>query len=255
MKTISNKLVTSVIASLTLVLVSVTPVVAVGNTEDTVGKASASCTRVAELKDTQIAAMTAKMTTLRSEFTNRLTTMNTKQASLDEKVTAARATAKKEFEAKITAMLAQEGLTDAQKEAIAEFQTSMEQSMEIRQTAVDKARSDYRIALAALVQNRQQAMLTAAETLQTSTQAAFDTAVSTCGQDGNMTTLRTSIKTARQTYQTARNSIKIKDDIQAIVTTRNTAIKDANQIFADSAHTYAITLSTALAATTDSTTN
>lgn len=255
MKTISNKLVTSVIASLTLVIVSVTPAVAIGNTEDTVGKATASCNRITVLKTTQSAAMSAKMTSLRSEFTNRLSTINEKNASIDQKVTTARETAKKQFEEKITAMLAQEGLTDTQKEAIKTFQASMEQSMEIRQTAVDKARSDYRTALAALVQNRQQAMLSATETLQASVQAAFDTAVLTCNQDGNMTTLRASIKTARDIYQTTRSSIKIKEDIQSIAAIRNTAVQDANKIFADSAQTLGIALSTALAASTNSTTN
>jgi hypothetical protein len=255
MKTISSKLAISIIASLTLVLTSITPAVAVSNVEDTVGKTSASCTRVAALKNTQVAAMTAKMTTLRSEFENRQTTMSTKDAALNQKVATARETAKKEFEAKIAAMLAQEGLTDVQKEAITAFQTSMEQSMEIRRTAVDNARSTYRTALSALVQNRQQAMLTAAETLQTSVQAAFDIAVSTCDQDGSLTTLRAAIKTARETYQTTRSSIKVGDDIKAIAAIRNTTVQDANKVFADSAQTLGITLSTALAASTDSTTN
>ncbi|MFZ2125857.1 MAG: hypothetical protein WA087_04035 [Candidatus Saccharimonadales bacterium] len=254
MKTISSKLFISIIASLTLVLVSVTPAVAVV-AEDTVGKASVSCARVTTLKSTQVAAMSARMASLRTEFTNRAATLNDKEASLDQKVDTARETAKKQFETKITAMLAESGLTDAQKEAINSFKTSMEQAMEIRQTAVDKARSDYRTALSTLVQNRQQAMLAITETLQASIQAAFDTAVLNCSQDGNMTTLRASIKTARDTYQTSRNSIKVKEDIQAIAAIRNTAVQGANKIFADSAQTLSVTLSTALAASTDSTTN
>lgn len=214
------------------------------------------CARVTTLTITNQAAVETKMQAMQTNFSTRLTQMTSDQSARDKKVAETRTATKQQFEQKITDLLATEGLSETQTQAINTFKISVEKAEAIREVAVDQARQTYRNNLGETVSAQQTALTQAAIAYQAAIKNSFANAEKKCGDGtGALTTLRAEVKTARQALAATRNNKQSTSDIKTMAETRRAAIQAANQAFRTAVQEYAVTLSAALATTDTSTTN
>jgi hypothetical protein len=181
-----------------------------------------------------------------ANFSTRLTKITADKAAVDQKVATARTNAKKQFEVKVQALESKNGLTDAQKQAVATYKTDMELAETTRELAVDSARTEYRTALYSTVAGQQTALSNAVITYQAAFEKAFATAATGCNDGTTLATLKTAIQAAHQTLKTTLSTIKTTDKIKQLATTRNNAIKAADDAFAKQAAGFTATLKSAL---------
>ena len=247
MKTIYSKISVLGLIILSLILMPILPASAVGNTSGN-GNESAICNRLTNTKSSYETRIASHITNIQANFSERLTEITENKATVDQKVKTLRERVRTQFEARIQEMLSQEDLTDTQTQAINTFRTNMEQAEEIRETAIDDAREEYHSALAAAVTGHQQTLITVGETYKTSVLQAFETAISSCSENAStaITTLKSSLRTAREALINTRREAKIGQDIKELASTRNAAIKLANEAFVKAANEYSETLTTAL---------
>jgi hypothetical protein len=152
-------------------------------------------------------------------------------------IQAKRDEAKTNFE-KLIANLTATATTDAQKNAIDVFKTTIENAMTTRKTAVDAAVKAYQDGLDALVGQREDTIKAAAATFKTAVSNAVTTAKSSCAAGTDPATVRTtfmaSLKTANEAF---RSAVQVKvqgqnsQQIESLAKTRNDAIKAANDAF------------------------
>ncbi len=205
-----------------------------------------ACTHITTLQSTNEAEMATHIAIMQTNFATRLAKITTDQAAVDQKVATARVNAHNQFEEKIKSMESQTGLTDTQKQAIETYKTDMNQAETTRETAIDKARTTYRTNLSNSALANQRTLTNAVNVYKTAVQSAFATASTNCGDGTALTTLKASIKTARETLTTTRTATKTTNEIKQYTTTRNDAIKAANKVFTDSVAQYTTTLTSAL---------
>lgn len=233
----------------------VAPAGAVGPTPGTArtneGSSNGACTRIATLGSTNEATIESKKAAMQTDFANRLTKITSERTQVDQKVATFRVNLAKTFDDKVVKLEAQKNLSDTQKAAIETFKTDMTTAEATREKAVDSARQTYREGLLQAINDRQTALASAVNAFQTSVTDAFSTAASNCSDAGAMQTLKTTVKSARETLQGTRNDNKVGSTVSQLAATRNASIKAADQAFAQSAASYGKTLATALAATTN----
>lgn len=253
MKTTSNKSILSMTGlALLLAALVASPSMAIVNqmttTKETKGS-SATCAHITTLESTNQATIATRMAGMQGDFTKRLATITANKTDIDQKLAITRAAASAQFESKLKSLEAQTGLTQVQLQAISTYKTDIQQAEATREKAVDAARTTYRAALLAEVQIHQQDLSSAVTTYQTAVTAAFTTAVTNCGDGAATASLKTTVKSARETLTAARHSDKVTTSIKQLATTRAAAIKTANEAFAISVGTYTTTLTTALQTT------
>ena len=249
MKTISNKLyfATTLVLATVLVVSTSTQTMAIEAVINHTEKATTeACSRISKLASTSDATVTAHAASMKTDFANRISNLTSKHADVDQKASAARASIAVKFEAKITELKQIANLTTVQLTAIDTYATNMKAAELTRETAVDAARSTYRIAIAAAVNSHQQSLIDAAAVFEATTSKALATAKTDCGKGTAMDTLKQTVKVARQTLETARKSSSAGDAIKLLAETRNAAVKAANDAFSQSATGYKTTLTTAL---------
>lgn len=247
MKTLYNKLIVLGLIVPIISLCVVSPVLAVETPVQEQGGSAAVCTRLQNYDKTVGENLSNQLTKVYTNFNDRSANIISKQSTIDQKLLGDRASAKTRFESKITELLAKEGLTDSQRQAIETFKTNVEAAMLTRQTAVDDARAAYRKALSDNVTEHQASLLKAVATYRAAVTAAFDDAKSSCSTGSQvMATLRNAIKTARQNLDSARQDTRATADIATLIKTRNTAIQTANDTFKASVSQYRLELRTAL---------
>ena len=243
------------VVAMTIATLIITPAFAVSDNASSNGQNGSSsgssnmCTHLANLQTSGNNNVNAKITALQSQYSQQLAKIESDQASVQQNLLTTRISANNQFEEKITALEAIDGLTDEQLQAIETYAESMRTAEATRETAVDTAISDYKTGLESLVSDNQQSMTQAGETFRAAIASAFSVAVSNCSDESNvMTTLRASVKTARENFSSNRqgSGSTMSDDIQALRTTRNEAVKTANQTFAASAKEYSQTLAEVL---------
>ncbi len=251
MKTISNKSIFGMtsLALLLATLVAAPSMAIVSPTTTTNKGSSVACTHITTIESTNKATIATRMAGMQGDFAKRLTTITANKTDVDQKVASARAAANAQFESKIKSLEAQTGLTKIQLQAIATYKTDMQQAEVTREKAVDAARTTYRADLLAEVQTHQQDLSSAVAAYQTAVTAAFTTAATNCGDGTAVATLKTDVKSARETLTTARKSDKATTNIKQLATTRAASIKTANEAFAASVAIYTATLTTALGTT------
>jgi hypothetical protein len=249
MKLSYRKLILPAVIGLAVAIAPAVPVLAVSGDSTT----KAACSRVTTLSSVNEASLEAHVASLKSGYDQRLAKVAADKVALDQNIATNRAEVATKFATKIADLQALPNLTTAQTQAIATFKTNMQTANATRIVAVDVARTTYRTALTAFVTTQQQSLNSAALTYQTSVKAAFNTAITNCGDGTAITTLRASIKTARETMSTTRLSVKQASDIKVLAATRNDAIQSANKAFATLAAQYSQTLKDALATTTTTT--
>ncbi len=252
MKTISRNLLSISLISSVLILMSVSPVMGVVRQTEDLKTSVATCTRISILQSASEAAIAVKITAMQNNFAARLAKITSDETAVDQKVTAARTDAQNRFAEKITAMDSKTSLTWNELSVIETYKKNMQAAKTTRETTVDKARNEYRTALSALITKHQQDLTDTATAYNASIKSAFATANINCtdGNSGTMSTLKSSVKTARQTLTTSRKSDKITTEIKQLATTRNEAIKAANAAFAKAAAEHTKTLTNALESTT-----
>jgi hypothetical protein len=123
-----------------------------------------------------------------------------------------------------------------QREAIEEFQNTVEKAVTDRRNAFDAAHKAYREVVASLLQKRHDSFKTALATQKAAIDAAIAQAKSDCATGVEASEIRTelanAIKEARAQFQTDRAAVeKIKSQIEALRETRKEAIKEAQDKF------------------------
>jgi hypothetical protein len=246
MKTISSKSKVALLTAFTVVFATV-PVSQSGAVQGESGNNnSTTCNRMSALSTTGRATVAAHAATMQSDFATRLLTMTSNKAAIDQKVLDARTAANIKFEEKIAELKSRDGLTQEQVTAINTYQVNMQTAEATRTEAVDIARTAYRTALSANVRIQQETLTAAVATYQTAVNAAFATATEDCTNGSANATLRATVKTARETLATVRQSTGTGDSIRELIIIRNEAVRAANEAFAASAETYTATLIAAL---------
>jgi len=180
-----------------------------------------------------------------TNYSNRLKKITSGETAADVKLATVRTNAKKQFQDKIAQLESTAGLTNAQKQAIETYKTGMETAEMARESAVDMARSNYRTALTALLEEQQKVLTNTAAAYQAAFEKAFAAATTDCN-NANLPTVKKAVQTAHQDLKTAVSNVKISDKIKQLETTRNNAIKTANDAFTKQATAYTKTLKTAL---------
>lgn len=224
-------------------------------TTETDSSSSTGCTRVTTLDSTASTALTSKLSDMNTKFQKRLSTIASNQADVDKKVADFRGNLTKTFETKVTALANKTDLTTVQKAAIETYRTHVEAAEKTREAAVDAARTTYRAALLAVIQTQQATLKTDAAYFQTTVTTAFSTAMKHCGEATGTTDLKTTVKTARDGFKSARSTDKVSSSIKALAATRDAAIKAADTAFAATVAKETATLKAILGRTTTSTTN
>lgn len=227
------------------------PAGAVGVTQamDSGTKTSSACLHITTLQSTNETNVATKKATMQSDFAARLAKVTTDESQTDQKVATYRANLVSNFDAKVAKLDTQKGITTAQTAAVATYKASMLAAETTRENSVDTARHTYRADLSAAISGRQTALTDAVNSFQSGMTSAFATAVNTCGTDSSaLTTLRASIKAARQDMQTTMADNKIATTIQQDAATRKAAVQTADQAFVQAAKGFSQTLVQALGA-------
>lgn len=126
--------------------------------------------------------------------------------------------------------------TDAQKQAVETFITTVTNAISIRKTAVDSAIAAFRSGVDLAISARKTAMDSAISVFQTSMKVALDKAKQDCAAGVDPATVkqtyRTSVESARKAFEESRKSIeKLHSSIEPLIKTRNDAIQKAIQDF------------------------
>jgi exonuclease VII small subunit len=191
-----------------------------------------ACARLTTFSTTGAAKLKERQAAMEVDFAKRQSNITSRHDAADQKVVTFRTTLSDKFDAKVTDLKSKEGLSEAQLAAINTYEKDMKAAKQTREEAVDAARETYRAGLIKEVEAHQAALRSAVTTYQTAVEA--------------MTTLKSSLQAARESFQAARKASKAQPTIKELVTTRTEAIKAANAEFAEKAKVYGDTLKSVL---------
>ncbi len=126
--------------------------------------------------------------------------------------------------------------TDAQKQAVTQFENSVNAAIHARWAAVDAAIQAYQTGVKNIISQRDATAQTTEQNFENAVQAAINNAESQCsGGTAPATvrdTLNAALKAARAQFQTARKDVdKAGPQISALAQTRNAAVKKAMSDF------------------------
>lgn len=201
-----------------------------------------ACARLTTFSTTGAAKLKERQAAMEVDFAKRQSNITSRHDAADQKVVTFRITLSDKFDAKVTDLKSKEGLSEAQLAAINTYEKDMKAAKQSREETVDAARETYRAGLIKEVEAHQAALRSAVTTYQTAVEAAIAAAKSDCGNGTAMTTLKSSLQAARESFQAARKASKAQPAIKELVTTRTEAIKAANAEFAEKAKVYGDTL-------------
>jgi len=134
------------------------------------------------------------------------------------------------------ARLEEQADTDAKKEAIEDFQKTVEEAVDDRRDAVNAALTAFRAGVDTLLASRKDDMQSAADTFAAAMKSALEKAKSDCEAGTAPATVRSNFQAAltaaHKALQTDRaESDKIRTEIQALADTRHAAIEKAMSDF------------------------
>lgn len=250
MKTIFKVTRTGSVSILTAMLLLVTPSYAMTSTPAAAAPtANGACARFTTLAAASSTKINERIAAMEVDFQRRLTIISGRHDAVDLKVATFRTTALDKFDLKMDVLKSEKNLAPEQVTAIEEFVNNMKEAEAARAQTVDSTRATYRSAMLEEVNARQAHLLQSALVFQRSVAASFTKAQSTCADATAGTTLRSEIKTARETFQTARKTEVAGSSIKQLAETRQAAVKAANAEFVKKVKEYTATLKTALNAT------
>ncbi len=121
--------------------------------------------------------------------------------------------------------------TDAQKAAVAQFNTTMTAAINARRSAIDTAISTFRTGVDSITGTRVSAVDTAIATFKTARQSALEKAKTDCaaGVDSKTAkaTFEASMKAALNTFKAAKTAVIKKNDVTVLSQARKAAIEKA----------------------------
>lgn len=126
--------------------------------------------------------------------------------------------------------------TDAEKQAVALYETVLEAAVKTRQSAVDAAVTTFRSGLDQSVKKRETGVTTAMDHFRTSTEAAFEKAKAGCAGDAvNLAVrsdFRSDLRAAKDQLKSDINALdKIRTDRSSLASARQSAIEAAVKTF------------------------
>jgi hypothetical protein len=141
--------------------------------------------------------------------------------------------------------------TDAKKDAVEEFQKTVEDAVETRRDAFDVALQTFRTGVDALLTGRKDGMQDTADDFEAAMKAALDKAKADCEAGTAPATVRANFQAALQAAHKAlqadrSNSEKISTQIRALADTRHTAVEKAINDFKTTVEAAAAKLKAAL---------
>ncbi|NTW76052.1 MAG: hypothetical protein HGB34_04085 [Candidatus Moranbacteria bacterium] len=207
------------------------------------------CGRFAETTGNIVEKMSGVRTKIDELKGNREATMEDRRDTRDENLNGIRSTQdarRVEWYAKLEAR----ATTDRQKDAVREFEKTVDTSVETRHDAVDAAIAAFRSGVDSLVSGKKNSAETAADVFQGAVDAAVAKAKADCeaGKDPETirNTFRTSLKKAKTELTTSRKAVEgIGSQVDALAAIRNESIRKAVETFDVSLKSATETLKTA----------
>lgn len=189
-------------------------------------------------------------TNLKTRQEKNQSTLQERQATREQKLIQTRDTGDADRQV-IYAKLMVKATTDAQKQAVTQFQATVEAAVLSRRTAVNTAIKAYWDGINSAMGGRQTSVDTARQNFTNAINTAVATAQSACVAGTDPVTVRTqlnaSIKNAKNQFTTDRKSVdKYGPQVKALVQTRNTAVKKAFDTFHATMEQSRVTLKAAL---------
>jgi len=163
---------------------------------------------------------------------NQLSSLNNKRADFDNRLAGSRLNSDQKRAVQIGKLMDRASTTDAQKAAIASFQSAVEKAVADRRTAIDSAIAAYRAALDKALADRKTSVDQATSAYKDAVKAAYAKALNDCQAKVDKKTVRKNLnadlKAAKTKFNTDRQSInKFIVLIAPLAKTRQQAINDA----------------------------
>ncbi|MBI5530544.1 MAG: hypothetical protein HY918_03515 [Candidatus Doudnabacteria bacterium] len=176
-----------------------------------------------------------------------------RQVSRAEKLSETRDTGDADRQAIYAKLMANASTTEAHKQAVIQFQATVEAAVTTRRAAVDAAIKAYWDGMNSALSGRQASIEAARTKFITAINAAISTAQSSCASNADAgmvkAQFRTSVEAARTQFATDRKAIdKYGPQVKALVQTRNAAVRKAFDAFHATMEQARITLKAALKA-------
>lgn len=176
-------------------------------------------------------------------------TLQNRQNNRSQQLQDARAKAKTERD-EAYAQLESKATTDAEKQAVSAFESTMNTAVATREAAVDAARNAFWSGLQTVLQGRANAVKTAETNYQTSVNAAISTATSQCSSGTAPATARqnfiNALQAARTKFASDRKAVdNAVPQVKALALTRDQAVQQAVSAFRATAEQARTTLKAA----------
>ena len=216
------------------------------NKNNSQSKICTAIVKFAERLDQRFVNQEAKLTARRLE---RVSKIANHQVEVDVKIDANREKWDDNREEQF-GKLEEKAQTDAQKQAVAQFKSTMTAAISTRRAAVDVAIQTFRQGLQQAINDRKTATDTTVSTYKSTINLAIDKAKSDCASGVDTKTVRTnliqSLKTAREQFNTARQNIeKLSESVETLVAARKQAVEKAHDDFKKAAEQARIQLKAA----------
>lgn len=276
----SRKIILSVIAAATFILVASGAVFAQNATDgSTSGNSSAgknTIDRIQDMKDKRQDAMADKKEAMAEKFCEKLSELTEKfgqkvdeganrfrertelragsweekQSERDVKLAERRSQRDSNLEEHFE-KLETRAQTEEQKKAAAGFEEAMREAIETRRDAVDQAIADFREGVRKILEKRATEKNSAAKAFESTKTSAFSKAQNSCsaGSDAKaiQSALHAELKVARDNFVSERQSMeKIRTDVQALITVRKQTFEQAMNNFKSAAEKARTELQSAL---------
>ncbi|MFZ2803926.1 MAG: hypothetical protein WA001_01760 [Patescibacteria group bacterium] len=217
------------------------------------------CTNLTTWNSTVDDRLTAAQATLATRQSDLTTAVQDRKTTRGQDLTDLR-TQQDADRASIYAQLAVKATTDSQKQALAQFETTIDAAMQARRASVDAALAAYWQGIDGVLATRQAAVQKTEQDFSTSLQSAFSAATSSCNAGTSGIAVRTTfgiaVRTAASTFTQDRKGIdKAGPQIKALAQTRNLAIAKAIATFKTAAQAAEAQLKVSFAASASATTN
>jgi hypothetical protein len=210
-----------------------TPFISSAQTPRTTGDAK-FCSSLDSIEDKIITALSARLDTAKTRYSAHLDTLATKRDAALAQLETKRDQVDVKWEQTI-AQITAKAKTDAQKAAIAEYETTVEKLVETRRAAVDAAVQDFIAGVSDLrgVVGTDYSDMLAAHKAEM--EAAFDEAQAACGGGTASATvrqqLRDDLEEIRRTFKDERIDYVKRDEFVALRQTRMDATEAARKTF------------------------
>jgi hypothetical protein len=189
------------------------------------------CQRISNMASQEEQRLTQRMGAPK----NRLQNWQTKTTQRDSELTKLRSNWDTNRTAQFTKLEAR-ATTDAQKQAVADFEATTKTAIATRQAAVDSAIAAFREGVKNLISGRTEDVTTSFTTFSDAAKAAYETAKSDCASGKDPATVRTTLRNALAAAKTKFHSDKtsapkVGGNVQPLIDARRAAVQTAMKNF------------------------